>query len=71
MKENALRAGRVNKIESKVTRMIAIMIIGMTCKIIILLAFKMNVNHRIKIFLKVHNLHEWCQCNQVLIYFLL
>jgi hypothetical protein len=29
MKENALRAGRVNKIESKVTRMIALMIIGM------------------------------------------
>ena len=30
MKDNALRAGRVNKIESKVTRMIAVMIIGMT-----------------------------------------
>lgn len=30
MKENALRAGRVNKIENKVTRMIAVMIIGMT-----------------------------------------
>ncbi|XP_070507688.1 vertebrate ancient opsin-like [Chironomus tepperi] len=28
MKENALRAGRVNKIESKVTRMIAVMIIA-------------------------------------------